>query len=110
MLVPIEKGVESLEFFHDQVEVYPVWLCPFRLPNNPGMLNTRTGKEEMYLDIGVYGTPLKPYETVKTCRNIEAFVSKVSGCVGATNFPIYHVQSLQRSLISGSKCYTPTHT
>ncbi len=45
--MPIDKCVDSLKFFHDEVEVYPVWLCPFRLPNNPGMLNTHSGEEEM---------------------------------------------------------------
>ena len=47
MLVPISDGERSMEFFHDQVEVYPVWLCPFKLPNNPGMLKTGSGEEEM---------------------------------------------------------------
>ena len=47
MLVPIDDGERSMDFFHEQVEVYPVWLCPFRLPNNPGMLKTATGEEQM---------------------------------------------------------------
>ncbi len=79
MLVPIKDGLKSLEFFHDEVAVYPIWLCPFRLPDNPGMLRTSTGKEEMYLDIGVYGVPKEPFDCGKTIRRIEAFVKKVNG-------------------------------
>ena len=41
MLVPISQLKGSLECFHQEVEIYPIWLCPFKLPNNPGMLKTQ---------------------------------------------------------------------
>jgi delta24-sterol reductase len=47
MLVPVEDLQRSLEFFDEQVDVYPIWICPFTLPCNPGMLKTKTEKEEM---------------------------------------------------------------
>lgn len=49
--------------------MYPVWLCPFKLPNQPGQLQLKSGKEsEMFVDIGVYGVPkAKGYETVSCC-------------------------------------------
>ena len=48
MLVPISQLKGSLECFHQEVEIYPIWLCPFKLPNNPGMLTTQmhTGENE----------------------------------------------------------------
>ena len=47
MLVPIEALRDSLNCFHDEAEIYPIWLCPFKLFNSPGMLTTLTGKEEL---------------------------------------------------------------
>ena len=38
MLVPVDQLKASLECFHKEVEIYPIWLCPFQLPNHPGML------------------------------------------------------------------------
>ena len=46
MLVPIADLKASLECFHQEVEIYPIWLCPFKLPNNPGMLKTQMHKGE----------------------------------------------------------------
>ena len=46
MLVPISQLKGSLECFHQEVEIYPVWLGPFKLPNNPGMLKTQMHKGE----------------------------------------------------------------
>jgi hypothetical protein len=51
MLVPIGDLGESLKCFHDEVEIYPIWLCPFKLPNNPGMLKTTSGDQEMYVTL-----------------------------------------------------------
>jgi len=88
MLVPISQLKGSLECFHQEVEIYPVWLCPFKLPNNPGMLKTQMHKgengsrenETMFVDVGVYGVPRNPaFETVSTTRKIESFVRDVKG-------------------------------
>lgn len=80
MLVPIVDLKSSIDVFHKEVEIYPIWLCPFTLPANPGMLKSPSGKEEMYVDVGVYGVPKNTdYETVKSTKKVEAFVRKVSG-------------------------------
>jgi hypothetical protein len=47
MLVPIADLQRSLEMFDKEVAIYPIWLCPFKLPPNPGMLATKYTKEEM---------------------------------------------------------------
>ena len=65
--------------------MYPVWLCPFNLPNDPGMVHPTVDEEKMYVDIGVYGVPKVPqgkkYHPVNTTREIEDFVAKVKGYV-----------------------------
>lgn len=34
MLVPIEKLGECLTVFDKEVDIYPLWLCPFKIPTN----------------------------------------------------------------------------
>jgi len=80
MLVPISQLGPSLECFHKEINMYPLWLCPFKLPNNPGMVHPKGDKEEMYVDLGAYGAPkVDNYHCVDTTRRIEAFVRKVHG-------------------------------
>ena len=57
MLVPVADLKSSIELFHSEVEIYPIWLCPFKLFPNRGMLKVESGKEEMFIDVGVYGVP-----------------------------------------------------
>ena len=57
MLVPIADLKSSIEMFHSEVEIYPIWLCPFKLSPDQGMLKTGAVKSEMFVDVGVYGVP-----------------------------------------------------
>ncbi|KAJ8306436.1 hypothetical protein KUTeg_016981, partial [Tegillarca granosa] len=80
MLIPMKKLQEALEVFHQEIEMYPLWLCPFKLYNLPGMIHPEGNQDEMYVDIGAYGAPKAAgYETVKSTRNLEAYVTKVKG-------------------------------
>jgi delta24-sterol reductase len=80
MLVPLTSLEETILTFDSEVQVYPLWLCPFKLPNNLGMLKQVSQREQMYVDVGAYGIPkAKNYHAEKTTRNLEAFVRKVNG-------------------------------
>ncbi|KAK3089419.1 hypothetical protein FSP39_003484 [Pinctada imbricata] len=80
MLVPMSSLKEALDVFHKEIEMYPLWLCPFMLYDLPGMVHPNTGKDEMYVDIGAYGAPkAATWEAVKSTRAIEAYVRKVKG-------------------------------
>ncbi|KAG0716847.1 Delta(24)-sterol reductase [Chionoecetes opilio] len=80
MLVPLDSMKEALEVFHKEVKIYPIWLCPFKVEANPGMLRPVGGREALYVDIGTYGTPgVNNYHPEETTRRIEAFVRKVKG-------------------------------
>ncbi|XP_020261247.1 LOW QUALITY PROTEIN: delta(24)-sterol reductase-like [Asparagus officinalis] len=70
MLLPQHKVADALEFLHQEMEVYPIWLCPHRLFKYPikTMINPEPGFEQnqtqgdtsfaqMYSDIGVYYAP-----------------------------------------------------
>ncbi|XP_071539528.1 delta(24)-sterol reductase-like isoform X2 [Panulirus ornatus] len=80
MLVPLSDMKKSLNVFEKEVKIYPVWLCPFRLPANPGMLHPLNEKEALFVDIGTYGVPkVDNFEPVETTRRIEEYVRKVKG-------------------------------
>ncbi|KAI0510159.1 hypothetical protein KFK09_010759 [Dendrobium nobile] len=70
ILIPLYKVGDALEFLHQEMEVYPLWLCPhrlFKLPvktmifPEPGFeLHHRQGDTsyaQMFSDIGVYYAP-----------------------------------------------------
>ncbi|XP_028025733.1 delta(24)-sterol reductase-like isoform X1 [Bombyx mandarina] len=81
MLIPIELLEKAIAFFHDEFEVYPIWLCPFKIFNNPGQLKIKPGEEsQMFVDIGVYGVPkAKGFETIASTRRVESFVIQNQG-------------------------------
>lgn len=99
MLVPMSSLKDSLLCFEKEVKVfkitnkekvrgpitlfvqiYPVWLCPFKLPSAPGMLRIHSGPEEMFVDIGTYGVPkVSDFHPVETTRRVESFVRSVKG-------------------------------
>ncbi|KAK2159843.1 hypothetical protein LSH36_145g06026 [Paralvinella palmiformis] len=75
MLIPLETLADSLNFFHQELNIYPLWLCPFKLFNNPGFIRLDGERDLMYVDIGAYGAPKQPsYRCVETTRRLEKFV------------------------------------
>lgn len=83
LLVPTSKMAECIRNFEQLVNVYPLWLCPFRLVNDCGMVHPAEGLiEDMYVDIGVYGTvkvKRDQYHAKHTTRKIEDIVVKSNG-------------------------------
>ncbi|XP_071799602.1 delta(24)-sterol reductase-like [Asterias amurensis] len=80
MLVPLNKLPETIECFERETKLYPLWLCPFLLTSLPGMVHPKGNEDEMYVDIGAYGTPkTKNFQFVETTRRLEEFVRSVNG-------------------------------
>ncbi|KAL3280089.1 hypothetical protein HHI36_017594 [Cryptolaemus montrouzieri] len=80
MLIPLSYLKESIDFFEQQTGIYPLWICPFKLPNNPGFLHPARDNVEMYVDIGVYGVPkVENFKPLENTRRIEEFVAKRNG-------------------------------
>lgn len=62
--------------------MYPLWLCPFILYNQPGMVHPPQKGDQLYVDIGAYGSPKSStWEAVKTTKALEAYVIKSGGYV-----------------------------
>ena len=97
MLVPMKDLSKCIDVFHEEVNLYPLWVCPFKIPkyNIPGdkktpkrspenlgfVHNISADIEEMYVDVGAYGNPSvgKKFEAKATCRRLEDYVRKVKG-------------------------------
>ncbi|CCD71661.1 Delta(24)-sterol reductase homolog dhcr-24 [Caenorhabditis elegans] len=80
MLVPLDKLEECIDLFHKEVEIYPMWLCPFYLKSQPGLMKLRNATHKMYVDVGAYGVTSKDgYHHERTTRRLESFVRSVNG-------------------------------
>jgi delta24-sterol reductase len=80
-LVPISTMSQCLSFFHQQVNYYPLWLCPMKILKTPvrGLVNP-IENEQMFVDIGIYGEPgVENYQAKKTTRRLEKFVTEIGG-------------------------------
>ena len=64
------------------IQIYPLWLCPFKLFNKPGLVKPHENKDIMYIDIGAYGSPkVATFKGPATMREIEKFVIENKGWV-----------------------------
>ncbi|XP_021103871.1 delta(24)-sterol reductase isoform X2 [Heterocephalus glaber] len=80
MLVPMKCLKQALHTFHNDIHVYPIWLCPFILPSQPGLVHPKGDEAELYVDIGAYGEPrVKHFEARSCMRQLEKFVRSVHG-------------------------------
>src|SRR5690606_35651645 len=66
MLMPVSLLEKSLLYFHEHYDLYPLWVCPmavYEYPNGNGFLKPYEKPDgtmdEMFVDIGAYGTPKK---------------------------------------------------
>ncbi|KAI4972985.1 hypothetical protein ZWY2020_008359 [Hordeum vulgare] len=92
MLVPLYKVGDALEFVHQEMEVYPLWLCPhrlFKLPvktmiyPEPGFEHHQrqgdTSYAQMFTDVGVYYTPAfifrgEQFDGVEAVKRLEQWL------------------------------------
>jgi delta24-sterol reductase len=80
LMIPMLSLEPSLKIMDREVNLYPVWLCPFVLPQLPGLVHPDKQNEEFYVDIGLYGTPKNTnYNAQSTTRRLESFVRNVHG-------------------------------
>ncbi|MBS3952029.1 MAG: FAD-binding oxidoreductase [Methylomicrobium sp.] len=82
MLMPIRYLKESIDYFDEHFQLYPLWLSPMAIKDNggqPGFVHPfRTAEgthEELYVDIGAYGTPSKQgFDNATALPLLEKFV------------------------------------
>jgi delta24-sterol reductase len=58
MLVPLSRTGEALRVFDDAFGVYPLWLCPFKIPQSNrerrSFVQPLEDGEELFVDVGAY--------------------------------------------------------
>ncbi|MDD2659205.1 MAG: FAD-binding protein [Methylococcales bacterium] len=82
MLMPIRYLKQSIRYFNDHFNLYPLWLSPMAVFDNGehlGFVHPLQNKDgtvdEMYVDIGAYGTPLKEsFDNASALPLLEKFV------------------------------------
>ena len=80
ILVPVNKMIDTLNMLDKQLRLYPIWICPFKLTSQPGLVHPLGDEDEMYVDIILYGNPqVKPFIAKDCIRNIERFARQVHG-------------------------------
>jgi delta24-sterol reductase len=87
MLMPMAKLKESLLYFDKHYQLYPLWLCPMAVKNNPqniGFIHpypkSPTETDELFVDIGAYGTPKAPgFDGNEALKKLEKFVIENNG-------------------------------
>ncbi|KHJ96314.1 hypothetical protein OESDEN_03727 [Oesophagostomum dentatum] len=55
ILVPMEYLQKIVELCDREAEIYPLWLCPYNQPSCTGMIRQRTGRNVLFVNVGVYG-------------------------------------------------------
>uniref|UniRef100_A0A0N5AGJ0 Delta(24)-sterol reductase n=1 Tax=Syphacia muris TaxID=451379 RepID=A0A0N5AGJ0_9BILA len=80
ILVPLNHLNATIDFIDAEIEVYPIWLCPFALNPTTGFLRQTSGRRLMFCGICVYGDSLKCNAiSLDNIKRIEQFVCSVSG-------------------------------
>ena len=82
MLMPIRYLKQSIRYFNDHFNLYPLWLSPMAVFDNgkhSGFVHPLQNKDgtvdEMYVDIGAYGTPRKEnFDNASALPLLEKFV------------------------------------
>ncbi len=87
MLMPIRYLKQSIAYFDEHFQLYPLWLSPMAIKDNggqPGFVHpfrTQEGTvDELYVDIGAYGTPGKAgFDNAAALPLLEKFVIEHRG-------------------------------
>ncbi|MGZ5017758.1 MAG: FAD-binding protein [Methylobacter sp.] len=87
MLMPIRYLKQSIDYFDEHFRLYPLWLSPMAIKDNggqPGFVHPFRAEngsvDEMYVDIGAYGTPGKEgFDNAVALPLLEKFVIEHRG-------------------------------
>ncbi|MBS1212625.1 MAG: lipid biosynthetic enzyme [Proteobacteria bacterium] len=87
MLMPMRFLKASIEYFDDRFAIYPLWLSPMAIPENPAGLglvhpyrDEQGNTDELYVDVGAYGTVRKtPFDSTAALPLLEKFVLEHGG-------------------------------
>lgn len=81
MLIPVKHLDEALTVLDEEFLVYPIWICPMRIfKEDAGFVHPTKNKEEMFVDVGIYGIPKsKKFVAKDSTVRVEAHVRRFEG-------------------------------
>ncbi|HVV22981.1 MAG TPA: FAD-binding oxidoreductase [Pseudonocardiaceae bacterium] len=79
--IPVDRLADFLDFFHAEVGIKPVWLCPLKLRSGAGWPLYPLEPDQLYVNVGFWATvPLRPGDPDGTHnRLIEDKVTELGG-------------------------------
>ncbi|MBB5960273.1 FAD/FMN-containing dehydrogenase [Saccharothrix tamanrassetensis] len=79
--IPVSKLAEFMDFFHREIGIEPVWMCPLRLRDRKGWPLYPMDPEELYVNVGFWSiVDLAPGEEMGSRnRLIERTVAELGG-------------------------------
>ncbi|CAL9335403.1 hypothetical protein SUDANB95_00156 [Actinosynnema sp. ALI-1.44] len=79
--IPVDRLAEFLDFFHREIGIEPVWLCPVRLRDRTGWPLYPMDPDVLYVNVGFWSTvDLRPDEAMGSRnRLIEDKVTELGG-------------------------------
>jgi delta24-sterol reductase len=82
--LPLRHLTKAIEFFHQIVNVYPIWLCPAKaMDTGPVKALKDESKDPIHVDIGLYGySPIPNFDPKDALKQMEKFTRDHSGYQG----------------------------
>uniref|UniRef100_A0A0K0DPK6 DUF4806 domain-containing protein n=1 Tax=Angiostrongylus cantonensis TaxID=6313 RepID=A0A0K0DPK6_ANGCA len=73
-LVSIKKGQLVRKY------IYPLWMCPYNQPSCPGIFRQRSGRNMLFVSVGVHGSVRRDrFDLKDSIKRLEEFVISVKG-------------------------------
>ncbi|KJH41761.1 FAD binding domain protein [Dictyocaulus viviparus] len=80
VLIPLDNLTAAMEICDREYGIYPIWLCPYNLPSCPGIVRQRSGRNILYVNVGVYGVAKrKGFDRSESTKHLEKFAISVNG-------------------------------
>ena len=76
--MPFENAYEFFKFSNNDLNIYPIWLCPLKKDTEVKLLPTYS-KSLLYINIGIYGRPKNASNIIKLNQDIETKVKNLKG-------------------------------
>eukprot|EP00947_MAST-08B_sp_MAST-8B-sp1_P001721 g1721.t1 len=96
--VKLSRLEEGIEYVEDDLAVYPLWICPFFLPDRGDLVlfpREVIAGELMSVDLGIYGAPtVRDFDNVEQMPRLQRFVDGPSSW-GVVYLPPEEIKALK---------------
>jgi FAD/FMN-containing dehydrogenase len=94
VFIPYKRVEEFLSFYIDEVDYYPLWVVPYKVPRPYEWLNPEYADDELFVDFAIYG--MKPSGEVDYYRLIEEKLLEIKGIKTLISYNSYTPEEFWR--------------